>query len=329
MSASFTLLSPAKINLALDVFEREHTTNYHVIKTVFQEISLADEIEFFPVTTGVNVEIEYKVENAYFNPCYNSLLDAAWLLKKHIGKTPGVILRIKKHIPVQSGFGGGSSNAATVLQGLNKLWNLNLSLQQLTHLAVILGMDVPFFLHRGTALGEHWGEKITPLPSLPHQLYCALVFPPTPISSSWAYRHIERFNTGGNGSLTKTLVEGLRKKRTYIDHSLFHNDFDALAFGSFPVYRTLFDRLYALGAGSVHLCGSGGAVYGVFETRNMRDTAVERAKKEFGWSVGAEFSCPSHITAPQQFFDKLTAGILTMTKAEKLDAMSVLSFSQA
>ncbi len=145
-------------------------------------------------------------------------------------------------------------------------------------MAFDLGMDTNFFLHGGTALGEHFGEKITPLPQLKN-CFTVIVFPSISISTQWAYQQISQFKIGTHLSLTEKLVEELIASDGVIrDFSLLHNDFDEIAKHHFPDIENAIGRLYALNAKAAHLCGSGGAVYGLFDECLKRDLAFERLK---------------------------------------------------
>ncbi|PIU83199.1 MAG: 4-(cytidine 5'-diphospho)-2-C-methyl-D-erythritol kinase, partial [Elusimicrobia bacterium CG06_land_8_20_14_3_00_38_11] len=142
------LKANAKINLFLDILNKRKD-GYHNIRTIFQEISLTDEIYVREIKNGIKIFCAHpKVPTNKTNLVYK----AADLLKKHSGIKKGILIKIKKNIPVGGGLGGGSSDAAAVLKGLNKLWNLKLTKNQLAGIGKKIGADVPFFIYGGRCL---------------------------------------------------------------------------------------------------------------------------------------------------------------------------------
>ena len=155
-----TISAPAKINLTLEVLS-QRADGYHEIRSVIQAISLCDRLSFEPADgLGFRSDsAEWVAEKSLVSKV------AAWL-KKESGTAKGTIISVKKRIPLLAGLGGDSSDAAATLRGLNQLWGLGLTLEQLIPLARQLGSDVAFFLYGGTALVEGRGEIVTPLPPL-------------------------------------------------------------------------------------------------------------------------------------------------------------------
>ncbi|MFA5948402.1 MAG: 4-(cytidine 5'-diphospho)-2-C-methyl-D-erythritol kinase [Candidatus Gracilibacteria bacterium] len=242
------LKSYAKINLCLDILGRDKKTGFHFIKTIFHEIPhLYDEIE---ITQSKKDEI---IINKPIPKEENLAYKALILLKKELKIKKCVQIKIKKNIPISSGLGGGSSNAATVLNGLNKLWKLKLSDKRLMELGAKLGMDVPFFIVGGTALGTHFGEKITPLNPL-KGINFKFKFSkkiPKKDKSKNAYKNINLKKCAKNSQKTQILLKELNKKtpnkKTII--SCFHNDFE------------IFDKI-ALQK-NYHLSGAGNAKFSI------------------------------------------------------------------
>lgn len=239
------LKSYAKINLCLDILGRDKKTHFHFIKTIFHEISdLYDEIEIIQVDNccpelvsaclpgrqGSTSEKDEIITNKPIPKEENLAYKALVLLKKEYKIEKYVQIKIKKNIPISSGLGGGSSNAATVLKGLNKLWKLNLSDKKLMELGAKLGMDVPFFIIGGTALGAHFGEKITPLNKLKginFQIKFGNKNSKTDKTKN-AYKNIDLKKCGKNSQKTKILLKELSKKtpNKKIIISCLHNDFE-------------------------------------------------------------------------------------------------------
>ena len=161
---SQSYLSPSKINLFLHILRRR-TDGYHELQTLFQLLDYGDDLTFKPNDSGV-LELHQKTENqAQVLPAsQNLIVQAARLIQQTTNtKNIGVKIVLHKRIPIGAGLGGGSSNAATTLKALNKLWKCNLSDQELATLALKLGADVPFFLKGRSAWGEGVGEKLNPI----------------------------------------------------------------------------------------------------------------------------------------------------------------------
>lgn len=176
-STTLTLPSPAKLNLFLHI-NGQREDGYHLLQTVFQLLDYGDELSFTPNTTG---ELTLTPAIAGVPNAQNLIIKAARLLQQHlqeqqpaIGRSiPGADIVLTKRLPMGGGIGGGSSNAATTLLGLNKLWGAGLSLHALATLGLTLGADVPVFVHGRSAWAEGIGEKITPV-DLPAKWFVVL-----------------------------------------------------------------------------------------------------------------------------------------------------------
>ena len=172
----------AKINLALDVLHKR-SDGYHEVAMVMQAIALADRIELREQACGITL-----ATNAPGLDCgpTNLACRAAALIAETCGVTRGIHIILDKVIPVAAGLAGGSTDAAAVLTGLNRLWHLGLDRTKLSELAASLGSDVPFCLRGGTMLATGRGEKMTPLPDLP-AVWVVLAMPPVEVSTAWVY----------------------------------------------------------------------------------------------------------------------------------------------
>jgi 4-diphosphocytidyl-2C-methyl-D-erythritol kinase len=274
--------SPAKINLTLDILKK--FGEYHLVDTILHEIDLHDELIFKQIPENkIIIRCDNpKVPTGHTNTVYAAIQllkpylkgrpDFKVALPKKPGllNLPGLQITIKKNIPVASGLGGGSGNAAVTLKSLNKLWNLNLSNKKLQQLAAKIGMDVPFFINGGTAFGTHYGEKITPLPKIklpPH----LIVSNSDKLSTKDIYAAIDLKKTGKNNSKTKQLLKNNLK-----NNSLFHNDFETAPPSA--KNQSLQKKLLQLGADVVHICGSGPALYALFRTDNQLLHAFKELK---------------------------------------------------
>jgi len=273
------LNSYAKINLYLEVLNKRQDS-YHKIKTIFERIGLADKI-ILKSRRDKKINITCNVAAV---PQDNSNL--AWrsakLLQDSFNIDKGVDIKIIKRIPVGSGLGGGSSNAASVLLGLNKLWKLNLAQNKLTGLAGKLGCDVPFFIYNTPfALGESRGDKIKPLKALYSvRLWHILVVPDIEVSTASIYKRWDKFfktfkltpRNKGEG-LTKSkysvkiLILALKKVHFPLIGDALFNSLEPVTAALYPQIDAIKEKLIQLGAKSILMSGSGPAVFGIVSSR--------------------------------------------------------------
>jgi 4-diphosphocytidyl-2-C-methyl-D-erythritol kinase len=256
-----TVKAPAKINLTLEVLG-ERPDGYHEIRSLIQTIDLCDSLSF-----SLSDDIEFGSDNPDFVPEESLVSKAAALLQQTTGCSKGARIEIGKRIPLTSGLGGDSSGAAAILWGLNKLWRLGLSLAQLLELAPRLGSDVAFFLYGGTALVEGRGERVTPLPPLPHR-WVVLLMPPVPRmpeKTRQLYASLKPSHYT-DGQLTQKFIKALNEGREFKPSMLF-NTFENVAFEFFPELTVYKEHYAKLGASYVHLAGSGPALFTMLEDK--------------------------------------------------------------
>lgn len=202
----------------------------------------------------------------------NLCIQAYLLLKEHFPQLPGVEIVLRKRIPVQSGLGGGSSDGAAVLKGLNRLFALRLRDEQLEALGRELGADVPFFMRGGTQLGEGIGDRLTPLPGGIGGTFL-LVIPGLSISTRWAYEALKKpLETPGDKPNFADLLQ-----REPIPFPLFENDFEQVVFSAHPEIGLIKDQLLHHGARFASLSGSGSTVFGIFADK----ARAKRAQAHF------------------------------------------------
>ncbi len=182
ITTSLTLAAPAKLNLFLHITGRR-SNGYHELQTLFQLLDYADTLTFERRDDGV-IQLE---DNLGIPVKENLIWRAASKLKTEFPTSYGANIRLHKRLPMGGGLGGGSSNAATTLIGLNQLWGLDVSIAALALLGVQLGADVPVFIHGNTAWGEGIGEKLTPV-ELPEAWYLVIT-PPCAVSTAEIYAH--------------------------------------------------------------------------------------------------------------------------------------------
>jgi 4-diphosphocytidyl-2-C-methyl-D-erythritol kinase len=276
-TSSLRAYSFAKINLALSVLGRR-PDGYHDIQTVFQSISLRDEIEFRP-----SHRLELECENLPEVPLKDNLIwKAASAFLSAVGGKLGASITLRKRIPAGAGLGGGSSNAAVTLLGLRRFWNLEDSGIDLAAIAATLGSDVPFFLRGGTAMGFGRGEKIDPLPDLPAE-YLVVVFPGIQISTAEAYRSLNLGLTSSAQDLRIQRFCGQVQRGEGCLAGIF-NDFEASILPAFPPVAEALRFLRDQGSTAALLSGSGSSVFGFFSDEESA-FAVAREKTRETWRV--------------------------------------------
>ncbi|MFC1873865.1 4-(cytidine 5'-diphospho)-2-C-methyl-D-erythritol kinase [Chloroflexota bacterium] len=269
-----TVLAPAKLNLTLEVLGKR-PDDYHEIRSVIQAINLCDQLSFQSAE-----DIEFRCDLPGWVAQESLVSRVVGLLREVTGGTQGAAVSIVKSIPLVSGLGGDSSDAAAMLRGLNKLWELGLSREVLLELAGRLGSDVAFFLYGGTALAEGRGEIITSLPPLP-RMWVVLAVPPVsrmPGKTGQLYASLDAGHYT-DGQITERLLNVLREDRAF-DASLLFNAFENVAFTRFSALRVSRDHMVKIGALDVHLAGSGPALFVLFRERGPAEELYLRLKSQ-------------------------------------------------
>jgi 4-diphosphocytidyl-2-C-methyl-D-erythritol kinase len=265
----------AKINLSLRVLARR-SDGYHDLETIFQQISLYDELTFTPWSAGIAVATNQSDCPADEK---NIVYKAAALLQHHTGTTQGVRIHIQKNIPMGAGLGGGSSDAAATLKTLNHLWQLHLDDAELHRLAVPLGADVAFFIHGGTALGTGKGEQLIPL-TLPQDYWGVLLYPQFAISTAWVYENIKIDLTNMiKNSKFINLTDLINDLKSW--QYIFVNDLEKVVFEEYPELDHLRDQLATAGAFLSRMSGSGSCIFGLFDTRARAEKAFLGVGKSY------------------------------------------------
>lgn len=253
---SLVLRASAKVNLALEVLGKR-SDGYHEIATVLQAVDLSDRLLLEEVAEGIEVWCDTP---AVPTDHHNLAWRAADLLRRTSGVDRGVRIRIWKRIPVAAGLGGGSSDGAAVLYGLNRLWGLGLDGARLQALATELGMDVPFFLSGGRALATGRGECLRLLPPAPG-FALVLVNPKLSLSTREVYARVPE-GLRDDGARVKALIAALGRGPGAVAGAL-HNSLEAVAEELRPVLGELKATLKRAGALGCVMSGSGPTVVGV------------------------------------------------------------------
>ncbi len=250
-----TTTAPAKINLTLEVIKKR-PDGFHDIRSVVQTISFGDKLKI-----GASPRLEIKCSSPDWSASKSLVSKTISLLKNSTGTKLGALIEIEKRIPLSSGLGGDSSDAAAVLRGLNLLWNLKLSLRDLISYASQLGSDVPLFLYGGTVLIEGKGEQIRPLRPMPH-MNVVLLIPSIPGVENKTQQMYSRLSVRNYtaGRITEDFINMLEGKASKPGIGLF-NVFEEAGFRYFPGLNEYRQKFIEAGAAEVHLAGSGPTLF--------------------------------------------------------------------
>ncbi len=250
------LQTSAKVNLALEVLGKR-PDGYHEIATVMQTVDLFDRLI---LETAPTISLEAD-DPALPIDERNLIVRAAILLRQASGVEAGARIRLRKRIPVAAGLGGGSSDAAAALWGLNRLWGLRWPRARLAELAARLGMDVPFFLTGGPALATGRGERVEPLPAQGGYAL-VLVNPRVPLSTREVYDRVpEGWRAEPTG--TRRLVEALATRSAVRVAAALTNNLEGLVAARLPAIGRMKAALLAAGALGAVMSGSGPSVFGM------------------------------------------------------------------
>lgn len=264
-----------KINLGLDVLGRRDN-GYHDVRMVMQTVYLYDQITITKKSTpGIELET-----NLFYLPVNENNLAyrAAKLLMDEFRIEEGVKIYLEKHIPVAAGMAGGSSNAAAVLHGINRMFRLGLSAEELMERGVTLGADVPYCIMRGTVLAEGIGEILTPLPPLP-KCYVLLAKPPISVSTKLVYEKLDSHEIEEHPDIDG-ILEGLENQDLKKITECMGNVLEKVTIEEYPVIEEIKDVMKAEGALNAMMSGSGPTVFGIFDDKNLARKAAAAIKKK-------------------------------------------------
>ena len=266
----------AKINLGLDVVRRRED-GYHEVRMVMQTIHLFDRLELTKTNSGAIT----LTTNLPFLPANENNLayKAAKLLKDEFRIRDGIDVKLHKHIPVAAGLAGGSTDGAAVLYGLNHLFGLGLSRQELMDRGVNLGADVPYCVMRGTALAEGIGEKITPLPPM---VKCPVLIakPQISVSTRFVYENL-KLNAETKHPDIDRLIEDIRDKNLGAIAADMGNVLETVTIPNYPVIADIKRHMTEHGAVGAMMSGSGPTVFGLFDDEETAAQACQ-AMRESG-----------------------------------------------
>lgn len=265
------LKAMAKINLGLDVLRRRED-GYHDLRMIMQSIYLYDQIELRKKQQpGIQVEVNLSYLPANED---NLVYRAAKLLMDEFAIIEGVQIRLQKYIPVAAGLAGGSSDAAAVLVGMNRMFGLNLSQEQLMERGVKIGADVPYCIMRGTALAEGIGERLTRLPNAP-EVHVLLAKPPIHVSTQFVYGNLKANALKAHPDIDGQ-IQAIRDGNLYAMADKMGNVLETVTIPAHPVIREIKDCMMEQGAVNAMMSGSGPTVFGLFDDQQKAQAAYDR-----------------------------------------------------
>ena len=269
-----SLKALAKINLGLDVLGKRED-GYHEVRMVMQTIHLYDRVEI-KKTRSPHIHVE---TNLYYLPVNedNLVYRAAKLMKDEFQIKEGVRIVLQKFIPVAAGLAGGSSDAAAVLVGMNRIFNLGLKQNKLMELGLKIGADVPFCIMRGTALAEGIGEKLTALPPMPK---CPVLIakPAISVSTKAVYEGLKLYD-GMEHPDIDGVMEGIQQKDLKGVASHMGNILETVTIPMYPVSEDIKKLMLENGALNAMMSGSGPTVFGLFPNEKEIRRAYEALKQ--------------------------------------------------
>lgn len=259
----------AKINLGLDVV-RKREDGYHEVRMIMQTINMYDKIAIKKIK-----EKEIKVKtNLYYLPNNenNLVYKAAKLLMDEFNLAQGVSIELEKYIPVAAGMAGGSSDAAAVLMGVNKMFGLGLSKRQLMERSVVIGADVPYCIMRGTVLAEGIGEKLTPLKPMP-KCYILIAKPGISVSTKFVYGNLVVDEIVKHPDIDQ-MIAAIESRDLEAIACQMGNVLEEVTIKEYPIIEEIKELMKEQGALNAMMSGSGPTVFGIF-------SELEKAKKAY------------------------------------------------
>ena len=295
-----TINAPAKINLFLDVLGRRQD-GYHNIKSIVLPLSLADTIRIESragnISTSIAPSCRFKGIPWRFSmggKDKNLITRAAFLFRKCTACRKGAVIFLTKRIPIGAGLGGGSSDAAAVLIGLNRLWKTGLSRNQLMKIGAQIGCDVPALIHGGAICMEGRGENITSVDDLvKNDLFMLLIYPGFAISTRDIYQRHDLLHEDGalRGSLAskfQLVIAGMKRGSTAMIGKGLYNALQKTVFSKYPLLEIIKNSLENAGAKHIQLTGSGSTVFVLLKKRDEGERLAKLIRRQIGSPLWAQ-----------------------------------------
>ena len=275
--------SPCKVNLFLNILGKR-PDGYHELETILHPVNVCDRLEF---ERGGGNEIELSCSDPSLPSGPDNLVyRAAERFFETARIRKGIFIRLEKRIPVAAGLGGGSSNAAHALLGLNELFEFPLGKDQVIEIAASLGSDVPFFLQSSPALALNRGERVIPVQGLAalEGVYVLLIHPGFGISTAWAYQELAKLPQAlhGEPGRARKLITLLETTDLRTAGKAFYNSLEAPAFRKFPWLEVVQEFLREHGAAAALMSGSGSTTFALFESQDAAASIRDQIHSKFG-----------------------------------------------
>lgn len=274
--------SPCKVNLLLNILGRR-PDGFHALETIFHPVNLCDRLVFTRRPAGIQLTCS---DPTLPTDAGNLVHRAATAFLSAAKIKDGIRIHLEKKIPLAAGLGGGSSNAATILLGMNELFGQPLPAAKLAELAAALGSDVNFFLQDKPALATGRGEIIEPLAPFPALRGASffLIHPGFGISTPWAYQNLARFPAAQNGTpgRARKLIQLLQAGDLALAGREFYNSLEAPALDKYPILKIYQEFLQTQGAAATLMSGSGSTTFALFRETTAAEAVVEKFKTKFG-----------------------------------------------
>lgn len=275
--------SYAKINLILNVLSKRED-GYHNIESIMQSISLADKVTISERMNGIKIDCDHhQVPTDLNSLAYRTagkILDKCKLKK-------GIDIKINKNIPLGSGLAGGSTNSATILMGINKVYHLGLTNDKLREIGGELGMDIPFFIQNGTALAYHKGEKVTHFASVQPPLWLVVLNPGFEVSTQWAYQNLKFEKGSVQADRIDKMILALKTGKPEEIAANLYNSFEKMMIRKFPEIGKIKETLIKEGALGVLMSGSGPTIFGIAKNKDAALKIYSNIKSRYNliWVV--------------------------------------------
>ncbi len=267
--------SPAKINIHLEVRERRND-GFHNIISLFQMISLYDRVEIRAAGDPGLCKISGRFN---FPEADNLIYKAVQSFRSKTGIRTGLRIFVDKRIPEGSGLGGGSSNAASTLLALNKLFSTELSTQELADIAITIGSDIPFFFHLPTAVVGGRGDKLRPFTSN-YTYFCIIICPLFKVNTGEAYSMIDKDGETTGRGLIEEDIENLYRESSPENWRFFNSFYKPLT-NRYPELEQIVLKFRDVGAEYIQMTGSGSGIYGIFSNKENAGAACRELKKYY------------------------------------------------
>lgn len=267
---SIVLKSYGKINLGLDVVKRR-PDGYHEVRMIMQTVGLYDTLT---MKKQKKDEITMRCDLSFLPTDQKNLVyQAAALMKEKYGISAGVEIDLRKRIPVAAGMAGGSSNCAAAIKGMNQIFDLKLSTEEMCEIGVSLGADVPYCIWGGTALAEGIGEKLTRISPMPD---CQILIakPGISVSTAFVYKNLPLDQLQHHPDIDG-MLRNLEEKDLDGICSKLENVLETVTIPRYPISRQIKEHLPTMGAEGALMSGSGPTVFGIFKEKKTAKKALE------------------------------------------------------